>query len=70
MDVTLHEVELALELCAADPDAELPPRLQHALKISAIKGAMTGLKWGDPIAIRREDSYLEVGSTSHADFVH
>lgn len=70
MEVTLHEVELALALSADDPDAELPPRLQHALKISAINGALTGLKWGEPITFRHEDSYLEVGSVSHADFVH
>lgn len=70
MEVTLHEVELAMELSSADPDGKLPPRLQHALKVGAIKGALTGLEWGAPISFGGPDTYLEVGSSDHADFIH
>lgn len=79
-DISLSEVEAALELSAMDPDRPLTARHRNILKRCAIGGALTGLEHGGPalpasgevltVVSAYPESAVEVGSDSHADFVH
>ncbi len=80
--LTMDDVEHALELSSQDPDA---PHDQHTLGVlmyAAVAGATTGLLFGGvhaagtmagtmtPWGSSAPTTALELGSDSHADFVH
>lgn len=79
LDISLSEVEAALELSSMDPDAPHTPRLTNILK-AAVNGVTIGLENGGPVRTASGDvftvtslqpeSMIEAGSVSHADFIH
>lgn len=79
LDISLSEVEAALELSSMDPDAPHSPRLTNVLK-AAVNGVTIGLENGGPVLTEsgvpftvtslHPESMIEAGSASHADFIH